>query len=39
MEISTGTISGKEAWLQVIVIPAALAVAATLIGGAFVLTG
>ena len=31
--IATGTISGREAWLQVILIPVALAVAATLIGG------
>jgi hypothetical protein len=36
--IATGTISGAEAWLQVILIPVALAVAATLIGGVFVIT-
>ena len=35
----TGLISGREAWLQVILIPAGLALAATLIGGVFVLTG
>ena len=34
----TGLISGPEAWLQVILIPAGLALAATLIGGVFVLT-
>ena len=34
----TGLISGREAWLQVILIPAGLALAATLIGGVFVLT-
>ena len=34
----TGLIPGREAWLQVILIPAGLALAATLIGGVFVLT-
>ncbi len=34
----TGLIPGREAWLQVILIPAGLALAATLIGGVFVFT-
>lgn len=34
--IATGTISGTEAWLEIILIPVALALAATLIGGVFV---
>ena len=33
--IATGTISGTEAWLEIILIPVALALAATLIGGVF----
>ncbi len=37
-DTATGTISGKEAWLQVVLIPIALALAATLIGGVFALT-
>jgi len=36
VDIATGTISGTEAWLEVILIPVALALAATLIGGVFV---
>jgi hypothetical protein len=32
VEIATGTLSGSSAWLQVVLIPAALALAATLIG-------
>ena len=36
VDIATGTISGTEAWLEVILIPIALALAATLIGGVFV---
>ena len=39
VDIATGTLSGREAWLQVILIPAALALAATFIGGAYVLLG
>ncbi len=38
VRIATGTVSGTEAWLQVALIPIALAFAATLIGGAFALT-
>ena len=38
VDIATGSISGAEAWLQVILIPAALALAATLIGVVFVVT-
>jgi hypothetical protein len=38
LDTATGPISGKEAWLQVALIPIALALAATLIGGIFVLT-
>jgi hypothetical protein len=36
IEIATGTLSGREAWLEVLLIPTALALAATLIGGAYV---
>ena len=36
VDIATGTISGTEAWLEVILIPVALALAATLIGSVFV---
>jgi len=36
VDIATGTLSGREAWLQVILIPFALALAATLIGSAYV---
>ena len=36
IEIATGTLSGREAWLDVLLIPIALALAATLIGGAYV---
>ena len=36
VDIATGTMSGTEAWLEVILIPFALALAATLIGGVFV---
>ena len=36
VEIATGTLSGREAWLEVLLIPIALALAATLIGGAYV---
>jgi len=36
VEIATGTISGREAWLEVLLIPIALALAATLIGAAYV---
>ena len=36
VDIATGPISGAEAWLEVILIPMALALAATLIGGVFV---
>ena len=35
VDIATGTITGTEAWLEVILIPVALALAATLIGGVF----
>jgi hypothetical protein len=37
VDIATGTISGTEAWLEVILIPIALALACTLIGGVFAL--
>jgi hypothetical protein len=37
VEIATGRLTGASAWLQVLLIPAALALAATLIGGASVL--
>ena len=36
VDIATGTLSGREAWLEVLLIPIALALAATLIGGAYV---
>ena len=36
VNIATGTLSGREAWLEVLMIPIALALAATLIGGAYV---
>jgi hypothetical protein len=39
VEIATGTLSGREAWLEVLLIPIALALAATLIGGAYVFLG
>ena len=35
VDIATGTITGTEAWLEVILIPVVLALAATLIGGVF----
>lgn len=35
VQIATGTLAGREAWLQVMLIPFALALAATLIGGAY----
>lgn len=38
IDIATGPVSRTEAWLQVILIPVALAVAATLIGGVFAIT-
>jgi uncharacterized membrane protein YtjA (UPF0391 family) len=37
VDIATGSLSGREAWLEVLLIPIALALAATLIGGAYVL--
>ena len=37
VDIATGPLTGRSAWLQVALIPVALALAATLIGGAFVL--
>jgi hypothetical protein len=36
VETATGDLSGKAAWLQILLIPAALALAATLIGAVFV---
>ena len=36
IDIATGTVSGREAWLGVALIPVALALAATLIGGVYV---
>ena len=36
VDIATGSLSGREAWLEVLLIPIALALAATLIGGAYV---
>ncbi len=39
VDIATGTLSGREAWLQVILIPAGLALAATIIGGAYAFLG
>jgi hypothetical protein len=36
VDVATGSLSGREAWLEVILIPVALALAATLIGGAYV---
>jgi hypothetical protein len=35
VEIATGALSGGEAWLQVILIPLALALAATVIGASY----
>jgi hypothetical protein len=35
VEVATGPLSGGEAWLQVILIPFALALAATVIGGVY----
>ncbi len=35
VDIATGTVSGTEVWLQVVLIPVALALAATLIGGVY----
>jgi hypothetical protein len=37
VETATGPLSGADAWLQVLIIPLALALAATLIGAAYVL--
>jgi hypothetical protein len=37
VETATGPLSGASAWLQVLIIPLALALAATLIGAAYVL--
>lgn len=37
VETATGTLTGASAWLQVLLIPAALALAATLIGATSVL--
>jgi hypothetical protein len=37
VETATGPLSGASAWLQVLLIPLALALAATLIGGAYLL--
>lgn len=37
VDIATGPLTGRSAWLQVALIPVALALAATLIGGAFLL--
>jgi len=37
VETATGSLSGASAWLQVLIIPLALALAATLIGGAYLL--
>ena len=39
VDIATGPLPGWQAWLQVILIPAALAIAATLVGGAYALLG
>ena len=39
VDIATGTLSGREAWLQVILIPAGLALAATIIWGAYAFLG
>jgi uncharacterized membrane protein YtjA (UPF0391 family) len=36
VDIATGSLTGREAWLEVLLIPIALALAATLIGGAYV---
>ena len=35
VDIATGTLSGQEPWLQVVLIPLTLALAATLIGTAY----
>jgi hypothetical protein len=37
VETATGPLKGSSAWLQVLLIPLALAIAATLIGGAYLL--
>ena len=37
VETATGTLSGASAWLQIVLIPAALALAATLIGATSIL--
>lgn len=37
VDIATGPLTGRSAWLQVVLIPMALALAATLIGGAYLL--
>lgn len=39
VDIATGSISGREAWIEVAIIPVALALAATLIGLVYVLDG
>jgi hypothetical protein len=39
VETATGTLPGSSAWLQVLLIPLALALAATLIGAVFLLVG
>ena len=39
VDTATGPLPGWQAWLQVILIPAALAIGATVIGGAYALLG
>jgi Ca2+/Na+ antiporter len=39
VDTATGWLSGRQAWVEIAVIPAALALAATLIGMAYALTG
>lgn len=39
VDIATGWISGRDAWIEVAIIPVALALAATLIGLVYVLDG
>jgi len=39
VDTATGVMPGRQAWLEVMLIPAALAIAATLIGGVYMLGG
>lgn len=39
IDTATGPISGREAWLQIVIIPAALALAALLLGAVYIFMG